>query len=148
MGYTEEEVEDCWVNRESRKLLRALSASAGVGLKDDGGAVRRGGCLPLPFVCTATELKWDIICNGKVNVPWEGKQLSRTTALPQAGFATDERVVGHLVMPHDHPLEDRTSQRWYNSYLHLTRCAHQSPQGRLRRVEDVLLMCHLGFREG
>ena len=53
MGYTEEEVEDCWVNRESRKLLRALSASVGVGLNDDGGAVRRGGCLPFPFVCTA-----------------------------------------------------------------------------------------------
>lgn len=65
MGYTEEEVEDCWVNKESRKLLRARSGSAEVGLKDDGGAVRRGGCLPLLFVWIETELKWDTICNGE-----------------------------------------------------------------------------------
>jgi hypothetical protein len=146
MGYTDEEVEDCWVNRESRKLLRALSASVGVGLNDDGGAVRRGGCLPFPFVCTGTELKWDTVCNGKVNVPWEGKQLSRTTALPQAGFAKDERVESRPVMPHGRLLEDRMSQRWYNSYLHLARYVHQTPKGRLRRVEDVLLPCHLRFR--
>ena len=91
-------------------------------------------------------MKWDTICNGKVNVPWEGKQLSRTTALPQAGFAKDERVESRPVVPRGHLLEDRMSQRWYNSYLHLTRYVHQSPKGRLRRVEDVLLTCHLGLR--
>lgn len=131
--------------RESRKLLRALSASVGVGLYDDGGEVRRGGCLPLAFVCAKTELKLDTICNGKVNAPWEEKRLPQTTPLPPADSEKDERVQSQLVTPRERLLEDRMSQRWYNSYLPLAHFV-QNPNQRLARVGNGLLPRHTELR--
>lgn len=148
MGYTEEEVEDCWVIKESRRLLRARSASVGPGLNDDGGEVIRGGCLPLPLVCTKTELRWVTICNREVNVPWEGKQLSRAAAPLLVGFAKDGREQSPLAMPHGRLQEDRVSQRRYNSYLRLVHCVCQNPKRSRHRIEDLLLTCQIGLRRG
>lgn len=56
-------------------------------------------------------IKWVTICNGKVNVPWEGKQQSQATALVLVDFAKHVRVQSRLVVPRDCLLEDRMSQR-------------------------------------